>query len=136
MKIASEQDVGSQSAEVLLHQQIKALSANLLHVIGGAGRVSELPRQIMELADTLSGLRQALGREPTEDDFRNAIGVSANAGDPFDIATIKMVHGSLEIAASRILAQEAAEITGKMRLFEGILCRGRAMKSFLRDLQS
>ena len=129
--------VEQQSAEFLLRPRTKDFSANLLRVIEGAGNPSELPQQIAELADTLEIYREAFGRDPTAADFENAIGLASTAkNEAFEIATTKMVQGSLEIAASRILAQEASEITGKMKLFEGILCRERAMKSLWNEMNS
>lgn len=130
MRIVSEnsaEDLARFDAEQQVDMAVRELAANLLRVVRGAGRASELGRQADQFLAACEAYREVVGHYPPSEDLGAALhvhempepGKLAEHEYEFAAARESMVRGGLQIAASRLLGQSTQERAGESELFDG-----------------
>lgn len=128
----SEEDIRRREAERELEWAkreirwaVNEFCANLFRVIRGAGRVHDLPMQLVKLHNAIHA--NAFREQPQEMwwTFENALweGVPANEARTDDLywAQHTMVKGALQMVASTFVGQRTQYSRGQSELFDGLM---------------
>lgn len=160
MKIVSstsDEEIAQQRATENLNHPLRTLAANLLRIVRGAGRPSELGRQMSDVIDRYIAYREAVGHWPPSETILEILRVSrtdnldawvASFRPGIDEASIdrslkdgtydraraddEIVRAALQIAASKLVGQRLQEATGHNDLSGAI----RALEAAQRKRQS
>lgn len=108
---------------------LRQLAANLMRVARGAGRPWELGPQAQLVVETMLAYREAVGCFPASEAIAAAISlrnsqalierVGEIARDELE-AQQDIIHGALQIGASRLLGQMPQETMGRAEMMRGI----------------
>jgi hypothetical protein len=124
----SEADIAAQEARRGLREALRSFTANLLRIMRGAGKPTEVAGQCVDLLEALERYRAACGRIadaaemmealelPRRRQFRRHL--SVNMRKIFD-GEQKLLRGALQVAASQLLGQSAQEAAGDSEIREG-----------------
>jgi hypothetical protein len=100
----------------------------MLRVIRGAGRPWEIGSQAQALIESMAEYHGMVGRFPSSEEVASALNIErdpewmarASTKDRlFDDAKQTVIHGALQIAASRLLGQNTQEAAGRQEFFSG-----------------
>lgn len=109
--------------------RLRDLAANMLRVIRGAGKPWEIGGQAQAVIESMIEYREVVGHFPSSEEVASALDIER---DPewmarasaetrhFDDAQQTVIHGALQIAASRLLGQNTQEAAGRHELFGGV----------------
>lgn len=164
MKIVSSQtdeERGEYRARLELRWALRRLAANLLRVVRGAGKPSDLGRQIQEVIEVYLDYREATGHFPESQLVSDALAVSKTdsledwkASFPDDVddshferwlqdgsfnqarAVDAIVRASLQIAASRLLNQKTQERSAEHSLSQALDEHERSREEMRRAWES
>ena len=124
----SDADVAAQEAKRELRETLRSFAANLLRIMRGAGKPTEVSGQCADLLEAIAGYRAACGRIadaaeiidalelPCRRQFRREL--SANMRKIFE-GEQKVLRGALQVAASQLLSQSDQEAAGESEIREG-----------------
>jgi len=124
----SEEDLGRKFAQDKVDWCLRNLTANLLRVTRGAGKPYEIGRQVQALLEAIVEYNDRTGHFPSEAVFTESL--TAERGPEVmerlsdlqheeDWAEQRIIRGSLQITASRLLGQNTQERHGHHEMLDG-----------------
>lgn len=131
MKIVAtntDQEIAAARAAEEASVAISDLTANLIRIVRGAGRPSDIRAQVLRLATAIEDHREIAATTPIAD-MVAAIRLSgelSQTGDAADheversLARQAMVHGALQYAASAIVDQRTQQAAGESEMMRGV----------------
>lgn len=145
LKVVSSQsstELERNNATSQLEYPFRALAANVLRIVRGAGRPEVLQYQLSTCLQVLDAYRTVVGAYPKAKVFKSFLNLSVFGFDPDEWASEKeraalevlslsgypermeaerMIHrGSLQVAASRLMSQHTQEIAGEHEMYQGV----------------
>jgi hypothetical protein len=141
----SELAIAQQQAKWTVETTIRNLTGNLLRVVRGAGRASDVPDQVRTLFEGLVQYQAAFGRLPPAEMFEVALVIDQ---DPEQLSEMDdeyrdkveaheaIIGGALRIAAARILDQRLQVTAGEKELDDGIRRLEEAKEALRKKLQA
>lgn len=134
----SEADLARKRELAAIRATLRALAANILRVIRGAGRSSELTTQAAAFIDACIGFKEAAGRFPFTDEVEPMLALDdrpewfeelgETEQDLYD-AKYVIVRGALQVVASELLGQRTQATIGSHELSDGIRAHQAALKA-------
>jgi hypothetical protein len=128
-KDETETDLARRFAMQTVEDSLRTLAANILRTIRGAGSPHAILPQAQALIEAALSHREQTGQFPASEDIGKALDIDT-PDDKLDqmspeteasvTARERMIHGALQIAASRLLEQRPQEAAGDTELREGI----------------
>jgi len=118
-----KQAVSEEWARLHLVGPIEDLAANILRVIRGAGRPTEIYDLCGELLDAFQDFRAKTGHWPRGDQIAGILNIeNAMKHEPTerDRAVNRIARGSLQFLASRMLGQRSQQSAGEYEIYDGI----------------
>jgi hypothetical protein len=130
LRVVSENDAKALARDRALGNidfAIRDLAANLMRVTRGAGKAVLLFRQCTELAKSMSEYHEITGHLPEDFRIQKALSVRSSMLDDikgednleWTAAIDEMLHGALQMAASRLVHQISQEQAGESQLLAG-----------------
>jgi hypothetical protein len=132
MKLVSENsaaDLARRRGLRQVHQALQEMTANLMRISRGGGKPQELVRHVEMFAGALVAYHEGTGEAVPAEEFAAALSVSTDPefvaqfpgpeGERLD-AIDTIIHGALQVAASRLLQQRTHETVGSGEMHEGI----------------
>jgi hypothetical protein len=148
----SEQELARRKAEAAREEaaevvgaMLRELAANIMRVTRGAGKPWEIGRQTGALINSMVEYREAVGHYPSSEEISNALSLDLDPEvrarmsqeNMMEIyARQRIVHGSLQIAASHLLGQRAQEAAGRHEMHEGMRDWDRAIEELNKRWQA
>jgi len=130
MKVVSDnspEDIARDRAERRISSALRALTANLIRVVRGAGKPGEISSQVLSLTEALSAYRDAAGFLPFGETLAEFIrpedrDLSRWSDDEKarHWAQKLVIDGALQMTASRLLGQLTQESAGRSEMNMGI----------------
>lgn len=113
-------------AEEVFERSLLELAANIIRVVRGAGKPHEVIAQCDEVVKTAIEVREKSGRLPSPESVANTLLLEHERIVEYDSfwagrqhAVRRMVKGSLQIAASRLLNQQTQILRGESEMEDG-----------------
>jgi hypothetical protein len=132
MKTASENsetDLARRFAMQSVENRLRDLAANILRTVRGAGKPHAILSDAQALIDAALSYREEAGNFPASEEIGKALDIDT-PGERLDqlspeaeaIVTARetIVHGALQVAASRLLEQRPQEAAGDTEMHEGV----------------
>jgi hypothetical protein len=131
MKLVSENsaaDLAKRRTLKQVHRTLQEMAANLMRISRGGGKPHDLVRHVEMFAGALVAYYEATGEAVPAEEFSAALSVSTDPefvaqfpgpeGERLD-AIDTIIHGALQVAASRLLQQRTHETLGRGEMLEG-----------------
>ncbi|MCR5874344.1 hypothetical protein LRS10_09330 [Phenylobacterium sp. J426] len=123
----AEREIATYEAERRLDGSLRALAANMLRVVRGAGRAYEFSGQMADVLDAMQAYRDAAGVWPSDQQLSSALRLREpdyletlpEHGQDRFYAERSIVRGALQIAASELLGQQTQKAAGRGRVAPG-----------------
>lgn len=120
----SEEDLAVQRARDELNWPLRDLAANMIRVARGAGKPAQLYEQMIDVVRTMKAYLDHRHGEHLEADIREALEIATSPPDNYrddgwSSAERRIVRGSLQVAASKLVCQAPQEAAGKNEIMEG-----------------
>jgi hypothetical protein len=114
---------------MIRENRLREMAANILRTIRGAGRPHTILSEALALIDSAMSYREQVGQFPALEELGKALDIDTPKGrldqmSPETEAVVtareKIVHGALQVAASRLLEQRPQEAAGDSEMHKGI----------------
>jgi hypothetical protein len=112
-----------------VENRLRDLAANIMRAVRGAGRPHTILAEAQALIDAALSYREQVGHFPASEELGNALDIDTPSerldqlsADAEAVVTARetIIHGALQVAASRLLEQRPQEAAGATELDEGI----------------
>jgi hypothetical protein len=133
----SEAEVVSKRELAAIRATLRALAANILRVIRGAGRSSELASQAAAFIEACISFKEAAGRFPFTDELEPMLALDYppesireldETERALEDAKRTIISGALQVVASELLGQRTQATIGSHELADGARARQAAIK--------
>lgn len=141
----SDADLSRKRELAAIATALRALAANILRVIRGAGRAGELPDQAVAFIDACINFKEATGNYPFADDLERMLALDdltellekfGEAQYALYEAEHTIIRGALQVVASNLVGQRTQATTGGSDMVTGIRDRELALKELNKQRQS
>ncbi|WP_374572779.1 hypothetical protein [Phenylobacterium sp.] len=137
----SDADLAAGRARQELRRALRAVAANILRIVRGAGKPAELADQLDELQLAISAFQGVTGLPPTAEfsgmleleEDRDVIRGLNGRNLREHLAVKQMVRGALQKAASNLAGQLTQERAGGTELFEGAIALEQVRDEWRRE---
>jgi hypothetical protein len=132
MRLAAENphaDPARRRAIAAVSWPLRDLASNLMRVVRGAGKPHEIVRQTRALMEAFADYHEATGEPPSADVLADILSIERDPEiiqhlerhqvDRLDAEQL-VIHGALQVAASRLVEQKTQETVGRHELHEGV----------------
>jgi len=124
----SDQTVVLRQTKDAIHEQLRALTANLLRVSRGAGKPLRIERDIEELHNAFARYEEVAGPHPVPDlhkalDYnpdRSFIAKLDGENRAWEYAVDLILSGAMQVVASRLVGQATQQAAGSHTMYMGI----------------
>lgn len=125
----SDADLARRFAMQIVEDRLRELAANILRTIRGTGNPHTILSEAQALIDATLSYREQVGEFPAPDKIGKALDIDApderlNHVSPEAEAVVtarnRIIHGALQVAASRMVEQRPQEAADNTELREGI----------------
>lgn len=129
----SEHDIQRERARQDIVWPLKELAANVIRVVRGAGKPHEIASQAGRVVLAFEAYHDVVGHYPPGHEIQDAINIRYHSEqwetDDVDWAVDQIIQGSLQVAASRVLAQNTQEAAGERELKDGVRSMEKAQEA-------
>lgn len=119
-----EREIRRHRAQEVVEEAFERLAANMLRVIRGAGQAHYLAQQCLGVVEACRAYHEAVGHWPPAHEIQAGLGIPRPAYHEDTIVRDNALHrimsGSLQVIASKMLGQHLQEAAGDREIHDGM----------------